>query len=196
MKLLGELRALSSNPRIEEISDSIEVLSQAYSTDGTNCKWDTYGFTPKERDLVEALDVSRGRYVSRDNLIDRMYGQLSSDKIPDPKIIDVLVLKVRRKLVASGWTVGNSHGVGFRLEEGEAAKTWGMWHGVPLPRSHFQMATLLYAKLGELVRYDEFPAGLRDSGQGRSHWFRKRLAKTPFALETVFGVGMRMVVRA
>lgn len=54
--------------------------------------------TRKEFDLMELLTV-RGDVVSRDQVFDYLYGGVD---MPDPKILDVFICKIRGKLRRSG----------------------------------------------------------------------------------------------
>lgn len=68
--------------------------------------------TPKE---AEFLRVLAGRdAVTRDGLYLSVYGQ--SDDGPDVKIVDVIICKLRRKLVDHGINIETIWGRGYRLD--------------------------------------------------------------------------------
>ncbi len=77
--------------------------------------------TVKEYDLLDALAQARGRILSRDELLDRLYPAPGG---PGPRIIEVFLSKLRRKLVRAGGhgvRIETVWGSGYRLVEGEAA---------------------------------------------------------------------------
>lgn len=68
----------------------------------------------KLQELLTALDQRRGRTVTRDELLDTLYGGKVE---PGPKILDIMVFRLRRMLrpdvrIVAVW------GVGYRLEVG------------------------------------------------------------------------------
>lgn len=66
------------------------------------CAWvgdDRLRATNMEYDILEALVIRRGRTVSREMLMDLVYGGMDE---PDVKIIDVYIYKLRRKLALMG----------------------------------------------------------------------------------------------
>ena len=69
--------------------------------------------------LLERLVLSRGRTVSRDALLDHLY---ELDDWPTAKVIDVMISKMRKKLVASGISrngIGTNFGHGYRIVKNE-----------------------------------------------------------------------------
>ena len=74
---------------------------------------------PKEFALLELLMLKRGRPVSKTACLSHLYGV---DEYPDPKTIDVIVCRLRRKLAACGVTdiVANIWGMGFAIERDPA----------------------------------------------------------------------------
>ena len=56
----------------------------------------TVRLTTQEKKLLTILLDSRGEVISREMIFDSLYGDF--DEIPEPKILDVLICKIRKKL--------------------------------------------------------------------------------------------------
>jgi len=71
--------------------------------------------TPKEFDLLRALAEARGRVLSREFLLDRVWGYASAGEI-ESRTVDVHVRRLRMKLGDEGRRITTVKGVGYRLE--------------------------------------------------------------------------------
>jgi DNA-binding response OmpR family regulator len=71
--------------------------------------------TPKEFDLLRALAEARGRVLSREFLLDRVWGYASAEEI-ESRTVDVHVRRLRMKLGDEGQRIATVKGVGYRLE--------------------------------------------------------------------------------
>ena len=71
--------------------------------------------TPKEFDLLLALMQAAGRVLSREHLLNRVWGYARADEI-ESRTIDVHVRRLRAKLGAEGRRITTVKGVGYRLE--------------------------------------------------------------------------------
>jgi len=71
--------------------------------------------TPKEFDLLQALMDASGRVLSREYLLDRVWGYARAGEI-ESRTVDVHVRRVRAKLGAEGRRVATVKGVGYRFE--------------------------------------------------------------------------------
>jgi DNA-binding response OmpR family regulator len=71
--------------------------------------------TPKEFDLLRALAEARGRVLSREFLLDRVWGYASAGEI-ESRTVDVHVRRLRMKLGEEGQRITTVKGVGYRLE--------------------------------------------------------------------------------
>ncbi len=67
----------------------------------------------------------RNRPVSRNLLMDRIYGLSPDADCPDDKIIDVWICKVKPKIKQTGlpWKIVTHWGLGYELEEDKAPQT-------------------------------------------------------------------------
>src|SRR5881296_59085 len=71
--------------------------------------------TPKEFDLLHALMASAGRVLSREFLLNRVWGYARADEI-ESRTVDVHVRRLRAKLGAAGRRIATVKSVGYRFE--------------------------------------------------------------------------------
>ena len=71
--------------------------------------------TPKEFDLLRALMESAGRVLSREQLLNRVWGYAHAEEI-ESRTVDVHVRRLRAKLGPDGGRITTVTGVGYRLE--------------------------------------------------------------------------------
>jgi two-component system response regulator RegX3 len=71
--------------------------------------------TRREFDLLRALVEARGRVLSREYLLDHVWGYTAAEEI-ESRTVDVHVRRLRQKLGAEGQRIGTVTGVGYRLE--------------------------------------------------------------------------------
>jgi phosphate regulon transcriptional regulator PhoB len=71
--------------------------------------------TPKEFDLLRALAEAEGRVLSREFLLDRVWGYAAAGEI-ESRTVDVHVRRLRVKLGDEGRRISTVKGVGYRLE--------------------------------------------------------------------------------
>jgi two-component system OmpR family response regulator len=75
---------------------------------------DALDLSAREVALLEALLLSAGRVVSKDQLADRLYGV--SDEV-GPNAIEVFVHRLRRKIEAAGVSIRTIRGLGYLVEK-------------------------------------------------------------------------------
>jgi two-component system alkaline phosphatase synthesis response regulator PhoP len=71
--------------------------------------------TPKEFDLLQALMGAAGRVLSREYLLDHVWGYSRASEI-ESRTVDVHVRRLRAKLGAEGRRVATVKGVGYRFD--------------------------------------------------------------------------------
>jgi phosphate regulon transcriptional regulator PhoB len=71
--------------------------------------------TPKEFDLLHALLDAAGRVLSREYLLNRVWGYARADEI-ESRTVDVHIRRLRAKLGAEERRIATIKGVGYRLE--------------------------------------------------------------------------------
>jgi len=106
-------RAQGCSQRIVQIG-KLAINFDAKTIDFAGSRFDV---TPKEFAILELLALRKGNIVSKDMLLNHLYGEMGE---PHVKIIDVFVCKVRRKLrqLADGQDyIRTVWGGGYRLSE-------------------------------------------------------------------------------
>jgi phosphate regulon transcriptional regulator PhoB len=71
--------------------------------------------TPKEFDLLQALLEAAGRVLSREHLLNRVWGYAQADEI-ESRTVDVHIRRLRAKLGAEEGRIATIKGVGYRFE--------------------------------------------------------------------------------
>jgi phosphate regulon transcriptional regulator PhoB len=73
--------------------------------------------TPKEFDLLRALLDASGRVLSREHLLNTVWGYARADEI-ESRTVDVHIRRLRAKLGVEGRRITTLKGVGYRFEAG------------------------------------------------------------------------------
>jgi two-component system, OmpR family, phosphate regulon response regulator PhoB len=76
---------------------------------------DAVDLTRKEFDLLQALMEAAGRVLSREHLLNRVWGYARADEI-ESRTVDVHIRRLRAKLGAEGHRVATVKSVGYRFE--------------------------------------------------------------------------------
>ncbi|HEU5196135.1 MAG TPA: response regulator [Methylomirabilota bacterium] len=71
--------------------------------------------TPKEFDLLHALLAAAGRVLSREHLLNRVWGYARADEI-ESRTVDVHIRRLRAKLGAEERRIATIKGVGYRFD--------------------------------------------------------------------------------
>jgi DNA-binding response OmpR family regulator len=100
-ELLARLRALlrrGERPILDSVVSlggvTVDLASHAVCRDGH-----AIALTPREFALLEALIRNRGRVLSRDQLLERVWGH---DADPQSNVVEIYIHYLRRKLAAGG----------------------------------------------------------------------------------------------
>ncbi|HET7341361.1 MAG TPA: response regulator [Methylomirabilota bacterium] len=75
--------------------------------------------TPKEFDLLHALLAAAGRVLTREHLLNRVWGYARADEI-ESRTVDVHIRRLRAKLGAEERRIATIKGVGYRFETDRA----------------------------------------------------------------------------
>ena len=111
-KLLADIRARAGAPEVARLTDQISLLCRAALTPSPDEAWLEWGLTRMETRLMRALAARPERMVPKGVLMDAMYFDRPQEALP--KIVDVLVCRIRRKIKASGWVIETVWGQGYR----------------------------------------------------------------------------------
>jgi DNA-binding response OmpR family regulator len=88
----------------------IDAAAHTVSVDGV-----AVNLTRREFDLLRALVEAEGRVLSREFLLDHVWGYTAAGEI-ESRTVDVHVRRLRQKLGPAGQLIGTVTGVGYRLE--------------------------------------------------------------------------------
>lgn len=120
-ELVARLRALLRRAELPApggsgVSPPVRVGRLLVDVDGASASWDgvDMGLTARELSLLAALATNVGVVVSRDRLLELVWGY---DFAPESRALDVFVSYIRRKLAAAGAPkiLETVRGVGFVL---------------------------------------------------------------------------------
>lgn len=83
---------------------------------------DQWNLTKHERAIAKMLYDRKGQVVRKDRIMTALYAaRVTDDEIPEEKIIDVFVCKLRKKLKGTGWQIKTAWGVGYSLHDERTA---------------------------------------------------------------------------
>jgi len=122
-ELLARLRALSRR-KSELLEDGVIMFGSLRFSPHTlmlTCDGKETGLTLKESQLLEVLIANKGRFISKDAIIEKLW---SYDSGVYDSHVESQVSLLRRKLAAAGGAlrIKSSRGVGYRLEEAASSE--------------------------------------------------------------------------
>jgi phosphate regulon transcriptional regulator PhoB len=118
-ELLARVRAVlrRSRPPVSGAPLAVGGIVLDPATHQASAGGEALALTPKEFDLLRALLEARGRVLSREHLLDRVWGYARADEI-ESRTVDVHVRRLRAKLGADGDRILTVKNVGYRLDPG------------------------------------------------------------------------------
>jgi two-component system, OmpR family, phosphate regulon response regulator PhoB len=118
-EVLARVRAVlrRTRPPVGPAPLSAGTLSLDPATHIARLGEDVLALTPKEFDLLRALLEARGRVLSREYLLDRVWGYSRASEI-ESRTVDVHVRRLRAKLGDEGGRIVTVKNVGYRLDPG------------------------------------------------------------------------------
>jgi len=116
-ELLARVRAVlrRSRPAPGAAPSTLGALVMDLGTHTASVGGETLALTPKEFDLLRALVEARGRVLSREFLLDRVWGYSRASEI-ESRTVDVHVRRLRVKLGPEGRRILTVKSVGYRLD--------------------------------------------------------------------------------
>ena len=116
-ELVARVRAILRRTRPAAVSSVLHAGTLALDRERHAVTLDEkpVALTPKEFDLLLALLESAGRVLSREQLLNRVWGYARADEI-ESRTVDVHVRRLRAKLGEEGRRIGTLKGVGYRFE--------------------------------------------------------------------------------
>jgi phosphate regulon transcriptional regulator PhoB len=116
-ELLARVRAVlrRSRPAPGAAPLRLGALAIDFGTHMVSVGGETLALTPKEFDFLRALVEARGRVLSREFLLDRVWGYSHASEI-ESRTVDVHVRRLRVKLGPEGRRILTVKSVGYRLD--------------------------------------------------------------------------------
>ena len=118
-ELVARVRAVlrRTRPAPGEAPTTLGALTIDPGTHTVSVGGEGVALTPKEFDLLRALVEARGRVLSREFLLDRVWGYARAGEI-ESRTVDVHVRRLRVKLGSEGRRVVTVKSVGYRMDPG------------------------------------------------------------------------------
>lgn len=122
-KLLARMiEASHNNPAVERLSDDMQVLVRAYSLPTLEEEWPE-GFealgkvkvTNQQSRILLVLATHFRQTVRKEAILGAITYDYGADKAPDPKGIEVQMVRLRRQIKGSGFRIDTVWGEGYRL---------------------------------------------------------------------------------
>lgn len=112
----GFRQAVQDMAPLDAVNFLLDVLGNLVGAlpDGrADIGWPDVHLAPGERAILQILFRHEGRVVSRDAIMDALYGH--SPDAPEAKILNVFVCRLRPKVAGRGVTIATTYGVGWTL---------------------------------------------------------------------------------
>lgn len=111
-----KVAALAGNEaKADDCSTMLETLTAAYMDPKIFelNSYDKLGLTTKESRIITILRSRPGHVFPRDTLMNALYFDKPDGDWPEPKIIDVFICKLRRKIAPTGCGIQTVYGRGY-----------------------------------------------------------------------------------
>ena len=117
-ELVARVRAVLRRARSPEPSRALSsgLLTVDAERHVATLAGQSLALTPKEFDLLHVLVESVGRVLSREHLLNRVWGYARADEI-ESRTVDVHIRRLRAKLGDEGRRIATVKSVGYRLED-------------------------------------------------------------------------------
>jgi len=116
------IRENSSHPKVRDATYQLEVFSAAMwpdkESDGSASadRWRSLRLTALESRLADLFVKNMGRTITQDQFFNHCYFERPDGNVPEPKMFNVLICKLRKKLKASPYCIETVWGHGYRME--------------------------------------------------------------------------------
>jgi DNA-binding response OmpR family regulator len=97
-----------------DLEGQVDALKSVSVVSGKLALVSAFGVTKMQAAVLAIL--ADGRLHERDQIMDALYWNRDVDDVPLPKIVDVVVHKLRRRVEPHGLTIKTIWGVGYQLE--------------------------------------------------------------------------------
>ena len=119
--LLERLRGRARDPEVDKLSEQISLLCRGYMEPAGEDVLPGVRLTPNESSLFALLKRRLGQAVNRGALLDAAAFHHGWDSEPMPKVVDVYICRLRRKLKGTGFAIETVWGRGYRLTDERAS---------------------------------------------------------------------------
>lgn len=113
--LLERMRSVAGHPEVDRLSAQVSLLCRGYMEPAGDEPLAGVKLTPNEARVFGLLKSRLGRAVSRGALLDAASFHHGWDSEPTPKVVDVYICRLRRKIKGSGYTIETAWGQGYRM---------------------------------------------------------------------------------
>lgn len=113
------LKSLSDAEAVEYLIEYTNNLLRKDQFVSFVAGYDLSFLTNKQMQILQAIYSKRVEYASASYLYDAVYGLLPPDKMPVSRVLEVQILKIRRKFKAHNIPIiiENAKGIGYRIVE-------------------------------------------------------------------------------
>lgn len=98
------------------------TLGEFPAPHNANAAWGC-SLTAAQACLLGILEDHSPETVSKPQVLEKMYAHRPSYDVPEPKVVDVMVCKIRAKLPATHAVIHTTHGAGYSLEDRRPTST-------------------------------------------------------------------------
>lgn len=169
IRLIRQMRAEIASGKVnrekmDALTDDIEYITMEQIIPSANIGWFSWGLTRTESCLADALFSKPGRLLSKSALFEALYFNNSSEDVPDIKIIDIYICKLRGKFSGTKYQIETIYGLGYRgvihsgLPDPAPASGYGrclafdeIWHSVPVTADELDFLNYVEAASGKPV---------------------------------------------
>ena len=123
-ELIRQLKIKAADPKvlakleehIDEMTGEIETLKMAVSTPDVSDRWVKFGMTRTEARIMRILEHAGPKGTNREVIYSTLYfARPNRDDLPEIKIIDVFMVRIRKKLQGTSFSVKTIWGSGYIL---------------------------------------------------------------------------------
>jgi two-component system cell cycle response regulator CtrA len=117
-RLLADMRtaAIGRNfGHYDRLSEELEQFTQPYLSPAQPVNWLEHNLTPSQTVIADLLLSKMGKVVPRTSVLNALY--FNKIEEAEPKIVDVFICNLRKRLTKSGFSIETIWGRGFRMVE-------------------------------------------------------------------------------
>ena len=101
---------------LDAVEYLLEVIESLRPTDLADWTFPGAHFSPSEKRILRAIVKAAPRILTRDGAMDAIMAHRAGDDAPDPKLFDVFIFNIRRKLRGQPVKIVTHRGLGWTVE--------------------------------------------------------------------------------